>query len=66
MEDVTDTDYAHTKRVCGDFEIKIIGDYHDLYVQGNTLLLADALKTFKICVLKYMNLIPQIFFQLLN
>ena len=22
MEDITDTDYAHTKRVCKDFEIK--------------------------------------------
>ena len=40
MEDITDADYAHAKRVCKDFEIKNLGEYHDLYVQGNTLLLA--------------------------
>ena len=32
MEDNTDADYAHAKKVCKDFEIKILGDYHDLYV----------------------------------
>ena len=32
-EDITDTDYAHVKRVCKDFEINILGEYHDLYVQ---------------------------------
>ena len=38
MEDVTD---AHTKRVCKDFKIRNLGHCHDLYVQSNTLLLAD-------------------------
>ena len=41
MEDITDVDYAHTKRTCKDFEIKNVAEYHDLYVQSNTLLLAD-------------------------
>ena len=40
MEDVTDADQAHVKRVCKDLERKILGEYHDLYVQSNTLLLA--------------------------
>ena len=31
MEDNTDADYVHAKRVCKDFEIKILGGYHDLY-----------------------------------
>ena len=31
MEDITDKDYAHPKRVCKDFEIKKFGEYHDLY-----------------------------------
>ena len=30
MEDITDANYAHTKIVCKDFEIKNIGEYHDL------------------------------------
>ena len=36
MEDITDVDYVHGKRVCKDFEIKNLGKYHDLYVQSNT------------------------------
>ena len=37
----------HTKRVCKDFEIKNLGEYHDLYVQSNTLLLADVFENFQ-------------------
>ena len=47
MEDITDADYAHAKRVCKDFEIKKLGQYHDLYVQSNTLLLADVFENFR-------------------
>ena len=32
IEDITDADYAHAKRVCKTFEIKNLGEYHDLYV----------------------------------
>ena len=45
MEDITNADYVHTKRV--EFEIKKLGEYHDLYVQGNTLLLADVFENFR-------------------
>ena len=41
MEDITDADYTHTKRVCKDFEIKKLGEYHEFYVQSDTLLLGD-------------------------
>ena len=41
MEGITDTDYVHGKRVYKDFEIKNVGEYYDLYVQGDTLLLVD-------------------------
>ena len=47
MEDITDADYAHTKRVYKDFEIKYLGEYHVLYVQNDTLLLADVFKNFR-------------------
>ena len=46
MEGITDTDYMHTKRVCNDFETKNLDEYHDLYVQSNTLLLADVFEKF--------------------
>ena len=35
MEDITDSDYAHANRICKDFEIKFLGEYCMLYVQGN-------------------------------
>ena len=38
MEDITDAGYAHAKRVCKNFEIKNLGEYHDLYIQTDTLL----------------------------
>ena len=44
MEDITDADLAHTKRVCKDFEAENLGEYHNLYVQSDTLLLADPYK----------------------
>ena len=47
MEDITDADYAHTKRVCRDFEIKHLGENHDLYVQNDTLLLANVFENFR-------------------
>ena len=47
MEDITDVDYAHGKRFCKDFEVKNLGEYHDLYVQSDTLLLADIFQKFR-------------------
>ena len=44
MEDVTDADYAHAKGVCKD---SYLGGCHDLYVQSNTLLLADVFESFR-------------------
>ena len=38
MEDITDADYAQSKRVFKDFEIKNLGEYHDLDVQCDTFL----------------------------
>ena len=44
MEDITDEDHKHAKRVCKDFIIKKLGEYHDLSVQSDTLLLAGVFK----------------------
>ena len=32
MEEITDADYPHTKRVCKGLKIKKLGEYHDFYV----------------------------------
>ena len=58
MEDITDADDAQVKRVCKDFEIKNLGEYHDLYVQSDTLLLADVFENFRNMCLKTYELDP--------
>ena len=35
IEGITDVDYTHEKTVFKDFEIKNLGENHDLYVQSN-------------------------------
>ena len=46
MEDITDVIYAHAKTVCKTIEIQNLGEYHDLHIQSNTLLLADVFERF--------------------
>ena len=47
---ITDADYMHGKNAYRDFEIKNWGQYHDLYLKSDTLLLSDDLEYFrKIC-----------------
>ena len=41
MEDITDVEYKHAKKVYKEFKINTSDGYHALYVQSDTLLLAD-------------------------
>ena len=53
-EGVTDEDYAHAQKVWKEFNIKNLGEYHDLYVQSDTALLADVFENFRDkCIEKY-------------
>ena len=61
MEDITGSDYAHSKIVCKDFESKNLGKYHELYAQSDTLLLAAYLRTLKKRVFKIYELDPPCF-----
>ena len=57
-EDVTDADYTHAQRVCKDLEIKKTGEYHELYVQSDTLLLANVFESFRNMRLEMYELDP--------
>ena len=44
----------HAKRVCRDFEIKDLGEYHNSYLKTDTLLVSNVFKNFrKICLKLY-------------
>ena len=47
MEDILEIDYRHATKVFNKLSIKNLGEYHDLYVQSNTLFLADVFESFR-------------------
>ena len=47
-----------SKRACKDFGIKNSGEYHDLYLKSNTLLLADGFQSFMKMYLEIYQLEP--------
>ena len=58
MEDITDADYMIAKRVCKDFEVENLDEYHDLYRKSHALLLADVFENFRKSCLKIYHLDP--------
>ena len=64
MENIDDIDYKHGNNVFKRFELKNLGEYHDLYVQGDTLLLADVFENFRNKCLKVYELDPAHFLSL--
>ena len=58
MEDISDIDYRHANNVFKVFKLENVGDYHDLYVQSDTLLLANVFNNFRDMCLKEYELDP--------
>ena len=61
LENISDEDYVHAQKVWEVFEIKNLGEYHALYVQSDTLLLADVFKNFRNMCLEIYELDPTYF-----
>ena len=56
LENISNKDYLHAQKVWvwEVFEINNLGDYHDFYVQSDTLLLADVFENVRnMCLEKY-------------
>ena len=64
MEDIDDIDYRHGNNVLKEFKLENLGDYYDLYVQSDTLLLADAFENFRDMCIKEYELDPAHFLSL--
>ena len=60
LEDITDKDYSHAQKVFEEF-CTDIGEYHDLYVQTDTLLLADVFGKFRDTCIEIYGLDPSRF-----
>ena len=58
MENIDDIDYRHGNNVFRRFELENLGQYHDLYVQSDTLLLANAFENFRDICIKECELDP--------
>ena len=58
LESIKDEGYEHSQKVWEVFEIKNLGDHHDIYVQSYTLLLADVFENFRYKCIEIYELNP--------
>ena len=47
LENITNEDYIHAQKVFEEFKLKNLDEYHDLYVQSDTLFLVDVFENFR-------------------
>ena len=64
MENIDDIDYRHGNIVFKKSKLKSLGEYHDLYMQSDTLLLADVFENFRNMCMKVYELEPAHFLSL--
>ena len=61
-EDISDEGYNHAKNVWEEFKFKTMGDYHDLYLKFDVLIIADVFENFRKTGKEYYNLDPVRYF----
>ena len=61
-EHISDKQYKHAQNVWNTFNLKTMGDYHDLYLKSDILLLADVFENFRKTCLQYYKLDPRHYF----
>ena len=58
MSSISSDDYQHAQKVWKEFRIHNLGDYHDLYLRTDVVLLANMYKAFREMCLKHCKLDP--------
>ena len=54
MSGISDDDYSHAKKVWEEVELRNLGEYHDLYLKTDVILLSNVFKKFrKVCMENY-------------
>ena len=64
LENISEIDYAHANNIFKKFNINNLGEYHDLSVSSDTLLLADIFENFRQSCLENYELDPAHFVSL--
>ena len=64
MSGVTKSDYQHAQWVWTEFNIKDLGEYHDLYLKTDVILLENVFETFRETSLAHYGFYPAHFFTL--
>ena len=62
MSSISEEDYEHTQRVWKEFGIRSLGDYHDLYLRTDVVLLANVYEAFRDTCLRHYKLDPAHFY----